>query len=144
MAASIVSITGLQNLPNLTNFNAGSNSLQSVNLSGLTNLTNVDLGNNNITLVDNITLPNSLQQLDLGYNQIVTFNPAIALPSGLQQLGLGGNQMTTAGYTASEPWANAMSVIPGRGNMYFTDNIDSISGTNLETILITKGWNVIA
>jgi hypothetical protein len=48
MAASIVSITGLQNLPNLTNFNAGSNSLQSVNLSGLTNLLSVDISDNDI------------------------------------------------------------------------------------------------
>jgi Leucine-rich repeat (LRR) protein len=48
MAASIVSITGLQNLPNLTNFNADFNGLQSVNLSGLTNLLYVDISDNNI------------------------------------------------------------------------------------------------
>lgn len=43
MAAVITSITGLQNLPNLTNFNADYNGLQSVNLSGLTNLVTVDI-----------------------------------------------------------------------------------------------------
>lgn len=48
MAASIVSITGLQNLPNLNNFNADFNGLQSVNLSGLTNLLYVDISDNNI------------------------------------------------------------------------------------------------
>ena len=48
MAASIVSITGLQNLTNLNNFNADWNGLQSVNLSGLTNLLYVDISDNNI------------------------------------------------------------------------------------------------
>lgn len=43
MASSIVSITGLQNLPNLTNFNADFNGLQSVNLSNLPNLIYVDI-----------------------------------------------------------------------------------------------------
>ena len=48
MASSIVSITGLQNLPNLTNFTADFNGLQSVNLSGLTNLIYVDISDNDI------------------------------------------------------------------------------------------------
>jgi Leucine-rich repeat (LRR) protein len=144
-------------------------------------------GYNNIISVDNITLPNSLQQLSLSGNQIITFNPSIALPnslqylylnenaltsfdpsialpsslfvlylynnqivnfnptialpSGLQELGLGDNQMTTAGYTASEPWANSMSVIPSRGGIYMFNNIDSVAGTDLETILIAKHYS---
>jgi len=48
MAASIVSITGLQNLTNLNNFNADYNGLQSVNFSGITSLTYVDISDNNI------------------------------------------------------------------------------------------------
>jgi Leucine-rich repeat (LRR) protein len=48
MAASVTSVTGLQNLTNLQNFNADFNSLQSVNLSGLTNLLYVDISDNNI------------------------------------------------------------------------------------------------
>ena len=48
MAAVITSITGLQNLPNLTNFNADFNGLQSVNLSGLTSLIYADISDNNI------------------------------------------------------------------------------------------------
>ena len=48
MAAVITSITGLQNLPNLNNFRADFNGLQSVNLSGLTNLLYVDISDNNI------------------------------------------------------------------------------------------------
>ena len=56
MAASIVSITGLQNLPNLTDFNADSNSLQSVNLSGLTSLLYVDISDNDIPGISNPSL----------------------------------------------------------------------------------------
>jgi hypothetical protein len=48
MAAVITSITGLQNLPNLINFYADWNGLQSVNLSGLTNLQFVDISDNDI------------------------------------------------------------------------------------------------
>ena len=48
MAASIVSITGLQNLTNLNNFNADWNGLQSVNFSGIISLTFVDISDNNI------------------------------------------------------------------------------------------------
>lgn len=43
MAAVITSITGLQNLTNLQNFNADWNGLTSVNLSNLPNLTYVDI-----------------------------------------------------------------------------------------------------
>jgi hypothetical protein len=48
MAAVITSVTGLQNLTNLNNFNADFNGLQSVNLSGLTNLILVDISDNDI------------------------------------------------------------------------------------------------
>ena len=48
MAAVITSITGLQNLTNLQDFNADYNGLQSVNLSGLTSLLYVDISDNDI------------------------------------------------------------------------------------------------
>jgi hypothetical protein len=128
-------------------------------------ITQLDLGNTFITTVDDIVwpsgllylylndnqivtfnpsiaLPSSLLQLYLASNQIVTFNPTIPLPNSLQYLILTDNQMTTVGYTASEPWANAMSVIPGRGDVYLFSNPNSASGTNLEIILIAKGWSV--
>jgi hypothetical protein len=52
--------------------------------------------------------------------------------------------MTTLGYTASEPWANGMHTAPSGGVIYLNDNTDSASGTNLEAILISKGWNVLS
>ena len=108
-------------------------------------LTGLYLNNNQIVTFDPPNLlPSSLTNLSLNNNQIVTFNPTLNLPISLTYLNLGSNEMTTAGYTASEPWANAMTVIPGRGNIYFGDNVNSPSGTNLKTILIAKGWTIIA
>ena len=101
------------------------------------------LSDNQIVIFDpTLPLPNSLITIGIRNNQIVTFNPTLPLPDSLELLYLENNQMTTAGYIASEPWANTMTVIPGRGNVYFNNNIDSVSGTNLETILIAKGWTV--
>lgn len=48
MSTVITSITGLQNLTNLQNFNADYNSLTTVDLSGLTQLINVDVSDNDI------------------------------------------------------------------------------------------------
>lgn len=60
MSAVITTITGLQNLPNLQDFNADWNGLQTVDLSGLTSLTYVDVsdceipgvGTNSLTSVN--------------------------------------------------------------------------------------------
>jgi hypothetical protein len=52
--------------------------------------------------------------------------------------------MTTAGYTASETWANGMHTAPNGGTIEIQFNPDSASGTNLETILTNKGWAVTA
>jgi hypothetical protein len=43
MGSLIVSITGLQNLPNLQNFDADYNALQTIDFSGLTNLETIDV-----------------------------------------------------------------------------------------------------
>tara|TARA_R110000868_G_scaffold62827_1_gene189735 strand:+ start:51 stop:566 length:516 start_codon:yes stop_codon:yes gene_type:complete len=106
-------------------------------------LVSLNLYNNQIVIFNpTISLPNSLVSLNLSYNQIVSFNPSVPLPNSLEVLFININQMTTAGYTASEPWANAMSIIPSRGNILSTSNVDSMLGTNLETILTAKGWTV--
>lgn len=110
-----------------------------------TSLNTISIINNQIVTFDPlIALPNSLLYLFLGGNQIVTFNPSIALPNSLQQLTLDNNQMTTAGYTASESWANAMSVIPTRGHIWISSNVNSAIGTPLKTILESKGWILLA
>jgi uncharacterized lipoprotein YajG len=81
--------------------------------------------------------------LFLNDNQIVIFNPTNELPISLIQLALNNNQMTTAGYIVSETWANAQTIFIFLNNVNFAGNPNSVSGTNLETILITKNCNVI-
>jgi Leucine-rich repeat (LRR) protein len=128
---------------------------------GLLNLNNNLIANFNPT----IALPSSLLVLELKNNQIVTFNPTNPLPSpifllnldnnlltdfnpttlfpttSLMDLRLKNNLITTAGYVASEPWANSLSA--GMSAIQFAGNVDSVAGTNLESILTGKGYNVI-
>ena len=85
MAAVITSITGLQNLVNLNNFNADFNGLQSVNLSGLTNLLYVDISDNNIpgTSTNSLTSVNlsgctALQSLRLDDSDFSAGIPSLA------------------------------------------------------------------
>jgi Leucine-rich repeat (LRR) protein len=105
----------------------------------------LNLANNQIVSFNpSIALPTSLQNLVLISNQIATFNPTISLPTTLTNLDLSTNLMTTAGYTASESWANGMHAAPSGGVIDLSSNTDSASGTNLETILTNKGWTVIA
>ncbi len=92
MAAVITSITGLQNLPNLTNFNADFNGLQSVNLSTLTNLIYVDISDNNVpggstnTLTSvNLSGCTDLQELRLDDSDFSVGIPSLA---GLTSLSL--------------------------------------------------------
>ena len=95
-------------------------------------------GNQIVTFNPSIPLPSSLTELYLSSNQIVTFNPTIALPSSLTTLDLSFNQMDLAGYTASEVWANSQPAFTNPCIVVFGGNTDSISGTNLEAILLTK------
>jgi len=107
-------------------------------------LTNLDLGNNDIvTFNPTFPLPSTLDFLNLGFNDIVIFNPTHPLPTSLNQLTLSSNQMTTAGYTASEPWANAQPAFSSPCNILMLGNVNSVSGTNLRAILVTKNCNVV-
>ena len=87
---------------------------------------------------DKIGIVNGLKILILVSNQIVKFNPTTPLPITLTTLNLISNQMTLAGYTASEVWANAQPAFTNPCIVHFIGNIDSITGTNLEAILLTK------
>ena len=92
MAAVITSITGLQNLVNLNNFNADFNGLQSVNLSGLTNLLYVYISDNDIpgTGTNSLTSVNlsgctALQSLRLDDSDFSAGIPSLA---GLNSLSI--------------------------------------------------------
>ena len=102
------------------------------------------LNDNQLTSFDpSIALPSGLLYLDLNDNQLTSFDPSIALPSELLHLELGENQLTTISYTNAEAWANAQPAFTNLCNVYFGNNINSITGTNLESILLTKNCTII-
>lgn len=112
-------------------------------IGGFSGLVSIELNNNQIVNFNpTIALPSSLINLELYGNLIINFNPSIALPSNLQTLFLISNQMTTAGYTATETWANAQPSFSSNCDVYFTSNLNSVTGTNLETILTSKNCTV--
>ena len=134
-------------LPNsLTFLNLDNNNITTFNptIALPNSLTFLNLINNQIiTFNPTIALPTNLLELRLDNNNIVIFNPSIILPTGLINLGLSSNQMTTAGYTSSEPWANAQTAFSPTCTTFFPGNSNSITGTNLETILLTKNCTII-
>lgn len=90
MAAVIISITGLQNLPNLQSFDADWNGLVSINLSNLPNLTYVDISDNNIpgsstNSLTSVNLSSSTSVLELRLDDS-NFSAGIPNISGLSSL----------------------------------------------------------
>jgi hypothetical protein len=64
--------------------------------------------------------------------------------NGVLLYDFGSNQLTNASYTQMESWANDLIPFSIPCTFIFTSNIDSVSGTNLETILRSKNCIVIA
>lgn len=116
----------------LTNFNPSGN---------FVNLSHLLLAYNQFASFNPSNEFSSLTYLDLRNNQFANFNPSGDF-SNLIYLSLANNQLTTSAYTEMETFANTLSFISG--NFYFKGNPDSVSGTNLEAILISKGRTVIA
>jgi hypothetical protein len=138
-------ITSLPNIKGFLTLNLSSKSITNVNYITIIDLETLNLNDNEISTFDPTqALPTNLRNLYLTNNQLTIFNPALPLPSSLYELELIANQITTAGYTTSETWANGMHTAPVGGNIDLNNNPDSASGTNLETILIGKGWTVYA
>jgi hypothetical protein len=52
------------------------------------------------------------------------------------------NKMTTASWNAMNPWA--LTLTPGSGTFYASGNINTITGTTLQTTLVSKGVTVNA
>jgi hypothetical protein len=96
----------------------------------------------NLIIDSNITLPNGIEYIDLS-NCGWVFIPYFNVPSSVNYISFVSNILTTVGYANSEAWANGMHNAPSGGSIDFQFNTDSASGTNLETILTSKGWTVI-
>lgn len=100
-------------------------------------------GNKNITNVNFFTVVGTAV-IDLSGNLLTDFNPSVPLPTIISQILLNDNSLTTSSYASMETWANGLHIAPdGYGTIDFRENIDSVSGTQLETILVGKSWTVI-
>jgi len=128
MAAVITSVTGLQNLTNLNNFNADYNGLQSVNLSGLTNLILVDISDNDIPggSTNSLTSVNlsgctALQELRLDDSEFSGGIPSLAGLTSLSTVQFGR--------------VNSPSIIDMSGVVNLAD-ADFFQNTNLTSLII--------
>jgi Leucine-rich repeat (LRR) protein len=103
----------------------------------------LEINENQITEFNpDIALPSNLDVLALDSNQLTFFNPSLPLPVSLMSITLGNNLITTAGYSDSEPWATAQPSFTNTCTIDLQNNTDSITGTNLETILLTKNTTI--
>jgi Leucine-rich repeat (LRR) protein len=118
--------------------------ITNINYITVEGLLSINLFRNRITEFNpSKKLPFDLENLNLSQNQLQFFSPELPIPSGLVYLNLANNQFRTIGYNASESWANSAAVNRNT-TVYFDSNPDTVSGTNLETILASKGWTVVA
>src|SRR5690606_12518845 len=103
-----------------------------------------DLSYLNLLDVSKVGSVNGLMELYLNNNNLTSFNFYDILPITLILLGLDYNSLTTTSYTNAETWATAQPSFTSNCDIYFHDNTDSITGTNLENILLTKNVTIIA
>jgi hypothetical protein len=99
------------------------------------------IGYNNISSISNdYVFPNNLKRLELYNNNLSVFTTP--LPQNLEDIFFDNNNFTLASYASMESWADNLHEGLSGNIISFTGNTDSVSGTNLESILINKGWNV--
>ncbi|AUS04385.1 hypothetical protein [Pseudotamlana carrageenivorans] len=108
-------------------------------------LDNLRVSNNQLTEFNPThPLPENLRTLSLSGNGLTSFNPSIPLPTSLVNLLIHTNNLTAASYTEAEAWASMQPAFTNTCHIYFNGNTDSITGTQLEAILLTKNVNIIA
>jgi hypothetical protein len=110
---------------------------------------NQSLGNvmSNFVLGQNVSLktvvtniPSTLNTLDLvncSINSVLLTGTKIP-----NTLSLTNNEMTTASWNAMNPWA--LTLTPGSGTFNASGNVNTITGTTLQTTLVSKGVTVNA
>lgn len=99
------------------------------------NVSNLFFAGNKINSITSV-FPNNLTFLTLDGNLLESFTNQ--LPETLTTLDLSNNLLTTSSYITMEDWATNLPTFTSECQMIFTGNIDSITGTGLETILLTK------
>lgn len=107
-------------------------------------ITNLGLGKNLLTSFDPIQLlPLNLSFLELDQNSLTEFKPTNLLPSTISNIRLDFNSIDAVGYQAMEQWASNQS-FSANSQINFRYNSSSVSGTNLEAILLSKNVTVVA
>lgn len=71
------------------------NNLTAQDFQNLSLLRHLILPNNNISQMDNTSIPNSLRKLHIGYNKLTTLNGTLRGLSGLEWLFINGNKLTS-------------------------------------------------
>ena len=84
-----------------------------------------------------------LTSLVVSNNPLAPLNMQAPFSTSLQNIQFSNCSFELFTYTTMETWANALHST-STGILDFTGNIDSVAGTNLEAILLSKGWNVIS
>ena len=100
------------------------------------------VNNNGISIFDTNLLTNNLIGLYLNDCSLTSFTPN--LPQTIISIELDNNNLNLESYNGMETWANNLNPRNNITTIRFVNNIDSVSGTNLRTILISKNFNVIA
>lgn len=95
----------------------------------------------NINKIGNI---NGLQQINIGFNPNINISNSLIFPSSLIGIELNNNLFDNSKYVGLEAWANAQPAFTSTCTIFFAGNTNSISGTNLETILISKNCLVLS
>ena len=113
-------------------------------IGNINGLVNIDLYSSALnTFNPTKALPDTLTYLSLNSADLVEFNPIITLPTTLTMLNLNNNYFTPSGYTASEQWATLQPSFNSPCTISIKYGENSVSGTNLEAILISKNCIVI-
>lgn len=143
---SLTSFTLNRSLPNLIELFLGGNRLNSLNITAVQpNLYYLDLSNGNgFSTFEYGHLFPKLELLQFSSQLFTKFAPVIPLSNTINTILLNGCRFTTQGYIDSEPWANSLTVRPGRGTINLEDNPTSAISTNFKTILESKGFTVLA
>ena len=124
---------------------AGKN-ITNINYITIPDLQLLNVGDNPFTSFNpSKPLPNGLKRLGCSYcSSLSAFNPSISLPKTLTILDLIINNFNLTSYTNMEPWATLQETFTDTCSIYLWDNSNSVSGTNLETILLTKNTTITA
>jgi Leucine-rich repeat (LRR) protein len=107
------------------------------------NLTTLYLTGNGMTSFNPGSLPSSLSTLYLNENDwSAGFSTTATIPAIMFDFEFSNSNMTSSSYTATQAWANTVTINTVSGGIYFTPNPGDVIGTPLETILTDRGWFV--